>query len=126
MSKSGLTSRASLSRTFVLLATSRRIAPREAFMLAPPIPAHRMLAMSVLSRRSFIAASAAVAAGPSLGATTSSGEVDIAIIGAGAAGIAAARKIAAAGVRPSLSNDANQLFAEFEKASSSSNDAKRF
>ena len=27
---------------------------------------------------------------------------------------------------PSLSNDANQLFAEFEKASSSSNDAKRF
>jgi hypothetical protein len=50
-----------------------------------------MLAMSALSRRSFIAASAAVAAGPSLGATTSSGEVDIAIIGAGAAGIAAAR-----------------------------------
>ena len=29
-------------------------------------------------------------------------------------------------VRPSLSNDANQLFAEFEKASSSSKDAKRF
>src|ERR1700733_11990649 len=58
--------------------------------------------MSSLSRRSFLAASAAVAAGPSLGATGSLGDVDIAIVGAGAAGIAAARKIAAAGRRFAL------------------------
>ena len=70
-----------------------------------------MLAMSALSRRSFIAASAAVAAGPSLGATTSSGEVDIAIIGAGAAGIAAARKVAAAGL---TSEHASALLTELE------------
>jgi monoamine oxidase len=58
--------------------------------------------MSSLSRRSFLAASAVVAAGPSLGATGSLGDVDIAIVGAGAAGIAAARKIAAAGRRFAL------------------------
>jgi monoamine oxidase len=58
--------------------------------------------MSSLSRRSFLAASAAVAAGPSFGATGSLGEVDIVIVGAGAAGIAAARKIAAAGRRFAL------------------------
>ena len=52
--------------------------------------------MSILSRRSFLAASAAVAAGPSLAATASLGDVDIAIVGAGAAGIAAARRIGAA------------------------------
>jgi monoamine oxidase len=55
--------------------------------------------MSSFSRRSFLAASAAVAAGPSFGATGASGDADIAIVGAGAAGIAAARKIAAAGRR---------------------------
>jgi monoamine oxidase len=52
--------------------------------------------MSVMSRRSFLAASAAAAAGSSLAAT---GDVDIAIVGAGAAGIAAARRIAALGRR---------------------------
>src|SRR5581483_5254076 len=52
-----------------------------------------------LNRRSFIAGSAAVASGQALGAVSASGETDVAIIGAGAAGIAAARKIAAAGKR---------------------------
>ncbi|MBV8835848.1 MAG: FAD-dependent oxidoreductase [Alphaproteobacteria bacterium] len=52
-----------------------------------------------LNRRSFIVGSAAVASGPALGAVSASGEVDVAIIGAGAAGIAAARKVAAAGKR---------------------------
>jgi monoamine oxidase len=52
--------------------------------------------MPTMSRRSFLAASAAAAAGPSFAATTWLGEVDIAIVGAGAAGIAAARRIAAA------------------------------
>jgi monoamine oxidase len=52
--------------------------------------------MSRLSRRSFLAASAAFAAAPVLGAVSASGEVDVVIIGAGAAGIAAARRVAAA------------------------------
>ena len=52
--------------------------------------------MPVVSRRSFLAASAAAAASPALGAVPASGEVDVAIVGAGAAGIAAARRVAAA------------------------------
>src|ERR1700692_987175 len=60
--------------------------------------------MPRLSRRSFLAASAALAPrpapGPAFAATPpSSGSLDVVIIGAGAAGIAAARKIAAAGRR---------------------------
>jgi monoamine oxidase len=52
-----------------------------------------------VSRRSFLAASAALLARPALGATPASGGLDVVIIGAGSAGIAAARKIAAAGGR---------------------------
>jgi monoamine oxidase len=55
--------------------------------------------MPRLSRRSFLAASAALAvARPAAGAVTrASSEVDVVIIGAGAAGIAAARRLSAAG-----------------------------
>jgi monoamine oxidase len=55
--------------------------------------------MPRLSRRSFLAASAALAARPAIGAVTPStgGALDVIIVGAGAAGIAAARRIAAAG-----------------------------
>jgi len=52
--------------------------------------------MSTHSRRSFLAAFAALAAAPALGAVPASGEVEVVIVGAGAAGIAAARRIAAA------------------------------
>ncbi len=52
--------------------------------------------MPALSRRSFLAGSAALAASPALGAVPASGDVDIVIVGAGAAGIAAARRVAAA------------------------------
>ncbi len=53
-----------------------------------------------LSRRSFLAASAALAARPAAAATApSSGPFDAVIVGAGAAGIAAARRLAAAGRR---------------------------
>ena len=52
--------------------------------------------MSRLSRRSFLAASAALIAAPALGALQDAGDVDVAIVGAGVAGIAAARRIAAA------------------------------
>jgi monoamine oxidase len=56
--------------------------------------------MPSLSRRSLLAASAALAAGPAFAATApSGGPLDVIIIGAGAAGIAAARRLAAAGRR---------------------------
>jgi monoamine oxidase len=57
--------------------------------------------MTVLSRRRFLAASAASAAvaGTCHPAVPASGEFDVAIIGAGAAGIAAARRCAAARAR---------------------------
>ena len=45
-----------------------------------------------LNRRTFIAGSAAIASAPALGAVSASGETDVAIIGAGAAGIAAAQQ----------------------------------
>src|SRR5215831_20764894 len=62
--------------------------------------------MSIMTRRSFLATSAAAAAGPSFAAT---GDVDIAIIGAGAAGIAAGRRIAAAGRRVVLIEAADRI-----------------
>jgi monoamine oxidase len=56
--------------------------------------------MASLSRRSLLAASAALAARPAFGAITASGgPLDVVIIGAGAAGIAAARRLATAGRR---------------------------
>src|SRR3954447_2045610 len=55
-----------------------------------------------LNRRNFLAASAALASAPALGAVSVAGETDVAIVGAGAAGIAAARKVAAAGRRFAL------------------------
>jgi monoamine oxidase len=54
--------------------------------------------MSRLSRRSFVAASAALVARPAIAAVMrDTAEVDVVIVGAGAAGIAAARRIAATG-----------------------------
>lgn len=52
-----------------------------------------------LNRRSFVAGAAVLAAVPALGQVPASGIVDVAIVGAGAAGIAAARRLAAAGKR---------------------------
>jgi monoamine oxidase len=58
-------------------------------------------AMQHVSRRSFLAASAAFAARPALAATpaAASGPFEVVVVGAGAAGIAAARKLAAANRR---------------------------
>ena len=59
--------------------------------------------MARMSRRSFLAGSAtAVAAAPVLGAVPASGTVDVVVVGAGAAGIAAARRIVQAGRRFAL------------------------
>ena len=65
--------------------------------------------MSPISRRSFLAASAALTASPALGAVPASGAVDVVIVGAGAAGIAAARRIAAAGRRFALIEASDRL-----------------
>jgi monoamine oxidase len=69
------------------------------------------------SRRSFLAASTAVAAVPAWAAprrppapeAPRSGNVDVIIVGAGAAGIAAARRLAAAGKRIALLEAANEI-----------------
>ena len=63
----------------------------------------------MLSRRSFLASSAALVAAPALGAVPASGEVDVAIVGAGAAGIAAARRVAAAKARFALLEAGNGI-----------------
>jgi len=56
--------------------------------------------MPKISRRSLLAASAAFAARPAIGATgPGSASLEVVIVGAGAAGIAAARRLAAAGRR---------------------------
>jgi monoamine oxidase len=54
--------------------------------------------MKIIDRREFLGGAAAFLASPALAQTGSlSGDVDVAIVGAGAAGIAAARRVAAAG-----------------------------
>jgi len=58
--------------------------------------------MTVLNRRTFLSGMAAFTAAPALGAVPKSGEVDVVIVGAGAAGLAAARQVAAAGRRFAL------------------------
>src|SRR3954451_867550 len=58
---------------------------------------NNLATMSALNRRSFIAGSADMASTQALGAVSASGETDVAIVGAGAAGISAARKVAGAG-----------------------------
>ena len=55
-----------------------------------------------ITRRSFLAASAALTAFPVVTALPASGQVDVVIIGAGVAGIAAGRRLAAAGKRIAL------------------------
>src|SRR5689334_1814649 len=65
--------------------------------------------MSCLTRRSFVASSAAAAVSPALGAIPASGRTDVVIVGAGAAGIAAARRVAAAGRRYALLEATDQL-----------------
>ena len=73
--------------------------------------------MKRFSRRSFLASAAAVAAGPALAAprpaptpeVPRSGWVDVVIVGAGAAGIAAARRLAAAGKRFVLIEAADEV-----------------
>jgi monoamine oxidase len=55
--------------------------------------------MSALSRRTFLAGSAATVAGPALAAPAGAADFDILIIGAGVAGIAAANRVAGTGMK---------------------------
>lgn len=61
------------------------------------------------NRRDFLTGAAALAAAPALGQIPASGEVDVVIVGAGAAGIAAARRIAAAGRSYALLEAQNRI-----------------
>src|SRR5918911_291384 len=65
--------------------------------------------MKKLSRRSFLAAAATLAARPALGAPAGSGFVDVVIVGAGAAGLAAARRLIAAGRRVAVLEAADRV-----------------
>lgn len=65
--------------------------------------------MPGLSRRSFLAASAALVAAPAVVRAQTAAEVDVAIVGAGAAGIAAARRVAAANRRFVLLEASNRI-----------------
>jgi monoamine oxidase len=65
--------------------------------------------MKQLSRRTLLAASAALLARPAFAAVAASGIVDVVISGAGAAGIAAARRLAAAGRRIAVVEAADRV-----------------
>jgi monoamine oxidase len=65
--------------------------------------------MTPLSRRTFLAASASALASPALGAPRDSGVVDAVVVGAGAAGIAAARRLSAANKRFVLVEAADRI-----------------
>lgn len=62
-----------------------------------------------MNRRAFLAAAASSLASPALAALPASGETEVAVVGAGAAGIAAARKLAAAGRRFVLLEASNRV-----------------
>src|SRR5688572_23632486 len=66
--------------------------------------------MKIPSRREFLGGAAALMASPALAQTGAvSGDVDVAIVGAGAAGIAAARRVAAAGRSYMLLEASNRI-----------------
>ncbi len=86
-----------------------KFAARCAFRQFSDIAINNSDTMPTLSRRSFLAAAGALTALPALGAVPASGDVDIIIVGAGAAGIAAARRVAAAGQRFALLEAADHI-----------------
>lgn len=73
------------------------IAAWRAFVHSAPRPGNNLDTMPRISRRSFLAGSAATVATPALHLDwAAAAEVDVVIVGGGAAGIAAARRVAAA------------------------------
>src|SRR5258708_24742559 len=76
--------------------------------------------MTVLSRRRFLAASAASAASAGTSAIAATGDFDVVIIGAGAAGISAARRFAGTKARISFIEASSRLGGRFFTDSSTS------
>jgi monoamine oxidase len=78
------------------------------FIETAKFPANDPETMKRLSRRSFLAASAAALAAPRL-AFGAPGDIEIVVVGAGAAGIAAARKLTAAGRKVAVFEASNRI-----------------
>jgi monoamine oxidase len=76
-----------------------RIADERGLRQCPPAHLNHSDTMPRLSRRSFVAGSAALVAAPAIGLSAEIADVPVAIVGAGAAGIAAARRLREAKVR---------------------------
>src|SRR5215475_15326978 len=74
-----------------------------------PSRIHVSPTMPRLSRRALLIGSASLAASPAMGAIATSGYVDAVIVGAGAAGIAAARRLQAAGRRIAVLEAADRI-----------------
>jgi monoamine oxidase len=70
---------------------------------------NRSETMTRLSRRTFMTAMAGAAAAPAIVGGVSAADLDVAIVGAGAAGIAAARKLVAAGKRVRIFEAMNRV-----------------
>jgi monoamine oxidase len=75
----------------------------------PPVHLNHSDTMPRLSRRSFVAGSAAVLAAPAIGVGAEIADVPVAIIGGGAAGIAAARRLRDAKVRFAMIEAADRV-----------------
>ena len=86
-----------------------KFAATRAFGQSTDLPVKHSDTMPPLSRRSFLATSAAFAAAPALCANAAPADVDVAIVGAGAAGIAAARRIATAKARLAVIEAGNRV-----------------
>ena len=86
-----------------------RIADLRRLRQCPPAHLNHSDTMPRLSRRSFIAGSAAVLAAPAIGVSAEIADVPVAIIGSGAAGIAAARRLRDAKVRFAMIEAADRI-----------------
>jgi monoamine oxidase len=84
----------------------RKVVPR---VVVPQVVLPKVVVPHGVSRRSFLAGSAALLARPAIAASSSSAPLDVIIVGAGAAGIAAARRLAAAGRRYVLLEAADHI-----------------
>jgi monoamine oxidase len=86
-----------------------RIADLRRLRQCPPAHLNHSDTMPRLSRRSFIAGSAAILAAPAIGVSAEIADVPVAIIGAGAAGIAAARRLREAKIRFAMIEAADRI-----------------
>jgi monoamine oxidase len=86
-----------------------KFAARHVFGHSAALPRKNLDTMSGFSRRSFLAASAGIVAAPALVRAQTAADVDVVIVGAGAAGISAARRIVGANRRIVLLEATNRI-----------------